>query len=193
MQRAIWGALAKPTNSLVSSIFLSYISRRSGLRLKENRSILTWRKVKRRSMSMDGACLPINFYCRNARLCLKKAALSRKSHLQADELQHLRTYETLVLSTIPAHPLYPERKGEKPIEELWIKVNQRESIAQKGTGGKLKHKSRQFNQIRRRGQKSQWSSSRIEESKNKTWSKLTVTLQNSNQQGSLSSDLWAVC
>jgi hypothetical protein len=67
---------------------------------------------------MDGAILPLNFYCRNARLCLRKASISRKANLLADELQHLRVFATLVSSTIPLHPLYIDRKSEKPFLEL---------------------------------------------------------------------------
>jgi hypothetical protein len=67
---------------------------------------------------MDGAILPLNFYCRNARLCLRKASFSKKANLPADELQHLIAFTTLVSSTIPLHPLYPDRKDEKPFVEL---------------------------------------------------------------------------
>ncbi|KAL2622590.1 hypothetical protein R1flu_002795 [Riccia fluitans] len=67
---------------------------------------------------MDGTILPINFYCRSARLCLKKAALSKKSQLYGEELQHLKAFETLVISTIPGHPHYSAKKEEKSIVEI---------------------------------------------------------------------------
>ncbi|KAL3691453.1 hypothetical protein R1sor_005104 [Riccia sorocarpa] len=67
---------------------------------------------------MDGAILPINFYCRSARLCLKRATLSKKSHLDAEELQHLKAFETLVISTIPGHPDYSAKKEEKCLVEI---------------------------------------------------------------------------
>eukprot|EP01018_Ginkgo_biloba_P016909 Gb_32370 [translate_table: standard] len=64
------------------------------------------------------AVLPLNFYCRNARLCLKKAAFSKKSQLYADELRHLKKFDALISGTIRCHPLYEEKKGDKQILEL---------------------------------------------------------------------------
>lgn len=71
---------------------------------------------------MDGAILPLNFYSRIVRLYLKKAFVSRKANLLANELQHLRFYTTLVSNTIPLHPLYIDRKGEKPFLELQFEL-----------------------------------------------------------------------
>ncbi|MCO5578128.1 hypothetical protein L7F22_031966 [Adiantum nelumboides] len=67
---------------------------------------------------MDQAALPLNFYFRNARLCLKKATFAKKSQLFHDELNHLRQFETLVGTTIPEHPQFEDRKTEKQIVEL---------------------------------------------------------------------------
>ncbi len=68
--------------------------------------------------SMDGAILPLNFYCKNVQLYLKKGFVSRKKNLLTNELQHLRVFTTLVLNTILLHPLYIGRRGEKPFLEL---------------------------------------------------------------------------
>jgi hypothetical protein len=67
---------------------------------------------------MDGAILPLNFYCKNVQLYLKKGFVSRKKNLLTNELQHLRVFTTLVLNTILLHPLYIGRRGEKPFLEL---------------------------------------------------------------------------
>eukprot|EP01018_Ginkgo_biloba_P021875 Gb_27844 [translate_table: standard] len=67
---------------------------------------------------MDHGILPLSFYCRNARLCLKKAAFAKKCHVVADEVENLKTFEELVSESIPSHPLYPDIKGEKQVTEL---------------------------------------------------------------------------
>lgn len=67
---------------------------------------------------MDGAILPLTFYCRNAQLCLQKACESENSDLPAEELQHLKAFTTLVSTTIPSHPLYRDRKEERHLQEL---------------------------------------------------------------------------
>eukprot|EP01018_Ginkgo_biloba_P009853 Gb_21080 [translate_table: standard] len=78
-----------------------------------------------------GTVLPLNFYCRNARLYLKKAAFSKKSQLFGEELSHLRKFDALISKTIPAHPLYEERKSEKQILELQaLLVEARKRIAE---------------------------------------------------------------
>ncbi|KAJ7567292.1 hypothetical protein O6H91_02G141300 [Diphasiastrum complanatum] len=69
---------------------------------------------------MEAPGLPLNIYCRSARLCLKKAAFSRKARLFTEELQHLRKFESIVSSTIPSHPHYFEKKGEKAVLELQV-------------------------------------------------------------------------
>ncbi|KAJ7550505.1 hypothetical protein O6H91_07G104000 [Diphasiastrum complanatum] len=69
---------------------------------------------------MEVPGLPLDFYCRSACRCLKKAASSRKTCLFTDELQHLQKFESIVSSTIPSHPHYSKRKGEKAILELQI-------------------------------------------------------------------------
>ena len=67
---------------------------------------------------MDGAILPLSFYCRNAQLCLTKASELHKSGHEAEELQHLRTFTTLVSETIPSHPNYCNRQGDNQVLEL---------------------------------------------------------------------------
>ncbi|KAI5082117.1 hypothetical protein GOP47_0001860 [Adiantum capillus-veneris] len=67
---------------------------------------------------MEHSMLPLNYFCRNARLCMKKAAFSKKAQLFTDELLHLKKFNALVVTTIPSHPLYDEKKTEKQIVEL---------------------------------------------------------------------------
>ncbi|MCO5580459.1 hypothetical protein L7F22_034327 [Adiantum nelumboides] len=67
---------------------------------------------------MEHSMLPLNYFCRNARLCMKKAAFSKKAQLFTDELLHLKKFHALVVTTIPSHPLYEEKKTEKQIVEL---------------------------------------------------------------------------
>lgn len=67
---------------------------------------------------MDGAILPLTFYCRNAQQCLGKANESQKSGFVAEELQHLKTFTTLVSETIPSHPNYRHRQEDKQVLEL---------------------------------------------------------------------------
>lgn len=68
---------------------------------------------------MDGgAILPLTFYCRNAQLCLAKATESQKSGFVAEELQHLKTFTTLVSETIPSHPNFRNRQEDKHVLEL---------------------------------------------------------------------------
>lgn len=67
---------------------------------------------------MDGAILPLTFYCRNAQLCLAKATESQKSGFVAEELQHLKTFTTLVSQTIPSHPNFRNRQEDKQVLEL---------------------------------------------------------------------------
>ena len=64
---------------------------------------------------MDGGVLPLAFYCRNAQLCLQKAAESRQSNLGEEELQHLKAFTALVTSSIPTHPQF---RGWKDIQEI---------------------------------------------------------------------------
>ncbi|XP_024536959.1 rootletin [Selaginella moellendorffii] len=67
---------------------------------------------------MEKRSLPLNFYCRSARLLLKKATFSRKSNLLAEELRHLKKFSTLAFSVIPSHPEYEDEKGRKLAEDL---------------------------------------------------------------------------
>jgi len=67
---------------------------------------------------MDGAILPLTFYCRNAQLCLAKATESQKSGFVAEELQHLKTFTTLVSETIPSHPNFRNQQEDKQVLEL---------------------------------------------------------------------------
>lgn len=67
---------------------------------------------------MNGAILPLTVYCRNAQLCLAKARELHKSGFVAEELQHLRTFTSLVSETIPSHPNYCNRQSEKQVLEL---------------------------------------------------------------------------
>ena len=69
---------------------------------------------------MGHAILPLNFYCRNARLCHKKAISSRNSQLFQDELSHLHNFQTLVTSAIPSHPQFQDKKSDKQIAELLL-------------------------------------------------------------------------
>ncbi|EFJ32631.1 hypothetical protein SELMODRAFT_407643 [Selaginella moellendorffii] len=69
---------------------------------------------------MDQPALPLSYYCRSARLCLKKANFSRKAGLYVDELGHLKKFEALLLSTIPRHPNYHLNRGESQIADLQI-------------------------------------------------------------------------
>jgi hypothetical protein len=64
---------------------------------------------------MDGGVVPLAFYCRNAQLCLQKAAESRQSNLGEEELQHLKAFTALVTSSIPTHPQF---RGWKDIQEV---------------------------------------------------------------------------
>lgn len=67
---------------------------------------------------MDGGILPLAFYCRNAQLCLQKAAESRQSNLGEEELQHLKAFTALVTSSIPTHPQFRGWKGIQEIQPL---------------------------------------------------------------------------
>eukprot|EP01018_Ginkgo_biloba_P036334 Gb_26687 [translate_table: standard] len=67
---------------------------------------------------MEHGVFPIGFYCRNARLYLKKAAMARKCHAAAEEMEHLRNFKALVSESIFSHPLYSEKKGDRQIVEL---------------------------------------------------------------------------
>ncbi|KAG0629748.1 hypothetical protein M758_1G127100 [Ceratodon purpureus] len=67
---------------------------------------------------MDGAIVPLTFYCRNAQLCLAKATEAQKSGFAAEELQHLKTFTTLVSETIPSHPNFCNRQEDKQVLEL---------------------------------------------------------------------------
>lgn len=64
---------------------------------------------------MDGGVLPLGFYCRNAQLCLQKAAESRQLNLGEEELQHLKAFAALVTRSIPTHPQF---RGWKDIQEI---------------------------------------------------------------------------
>ncbi|KAH7372380.1 hypothetical protein KP509_17G000800 [Ceratopteris richardii] len=67
---------------------------------------------------MDHSMLPLNYFCRKIRLCMKKAAFSKKAQLFGDELLHLKKILTLIVTSIPSHPLYEEKKTEKQILEF---------------------------------------------------------------------------
>lgn len=67
---------------------------------------------------MDGAIVPLTFYCRNAQLCLAKATEAQKSGFAAEELQHLKTFTSLVSETIPSHPNFRNRQEDKQVLEL---------------------------------------------------------------------------
>lgn len=69
------------------------------------------------SWGMDGAVLPLTFYCRNAQLCLQKASESQSGE---EELQHLKAFTTLVSTTIPSHPLFRARIKDQ--DELLLEL-----------------------------------------------------------------------
>ncbi|MCO5546912.1 hypothetical protein L7F22_000350 [Adiantum nelumboides] len=60
----------------------------------------------------------ISLLCRNARLSLQKAALSRSSHLLSEELEHLRDFDSLVSETLPLHPHFSVKRERKELLEL---------------------------------------------------------------------------
>ncbi|KAI5058089.1 hypothetical protein GOP47_0026259 [Adiantum capillus-veneris] len=60
----------------------------------------------------------ISLICRNARLSLQKAALSRRAHMLSEELEHLRDFESLVSETLPVHPHFSAKRAQKELLEL---------------------------------------------------------------------------
>ena len=69
---------------------------------------------------MDGAILPLTFYCRDAQLCLAKATEAQKSGFADEELQHLKTFASLVSEAIPSHPNFRNRQEDKQVLELHV-------------------------------------------------------------------------
>ncbi|EFJ16180.1 hypothetical protein SELMODRAFT_422245 [Selaginella moellendorffii] len=84
-------------------------------------------EVDQQGQRSSSGGLPLSFYIRSARLCLKKATLARlqpnspeSSGGSEEELQHLRRFEALVACALPAHKEYCERRGDKAVRELHV-------------------------------------------------------------------------